>query len=120
VNFIIRTSLLAALVFVTMPTRAIENDLELRIINLENRVNKLETLGKGDPSEASENSTPGNWKDLKNWRQLHTGMSYDAVRKLLGEPENIDGGTVATWYWDNREVKVVFISGQLYSWSEPR
>jgi outer membrane protein assembly factor BamE (lipoprotein component of BamABCDE complex) len=97
-----------------------DNSLERRIVDLEKRVSELEATRNGTPSKASRIPSSGNWKDLKNWRQLRTGMRYDEVRALLGEPENIEGGQIAHWYWGSRQARVVFISDKLSEWSEPR
>jgi hypothetical protein len=45
-------------------------------------------------------------------------MSMEDVRSLLGEPEKIDGGSVAFWYYP-RSGEVMFVSGKLTSWKEP-
>jgi len=124
-NSVIRTTLLTVLVCIAMPLGAAENgtttdnSLERRIVDLEKRVSELEAISNGTPSKASRIPTSGNWKVLQNWRQLRTGMSYDEVRTLLGEPENIDGGKIAHWYWGSKKAHVVFMSDKLYSWSEP-
>lgn len=121
-NPIILTTFVAS-ISIAIPIEAAEQDknnrLERRILDLEKRVSKLEAISKGAPQGDSRGPTSSNWKDLKNWRQLRVGMSYDEVRTLLGEPEKIEGGNVAFWYWDNRRASVGFISEKLYSWSEP-
>jgi hypothetical protein len=121
-----RTTLLTVFVSIAMQVPAAENgttadkSLERRVVDLEKRVSELETIRNGTPSKASGIPNSGNWKDLQNWRQLRTGMSYDEVRALLGEPENIEGGQIAQWYWGGRKSRVVFMSDKLYQWSEPR
>jgi hypothetical protein len=45
-------------------------------------------------------------------------MTTDEVRELLGEPERVDGGPRTIWYWADADV--VFVSGKLLSWSEPK
>lgn len=119
-KFIIRTTLFAALAFIALPLCAVENDLEKRVTELEKRVSELESVNKIGSLKSPETSIPGNWKDIKNWRQLRPGMSYDEVRSLLGEPNNVDGGTVAHWYWGNGDAKAVFVSNKLHGWTEPR
>lgn len=124
-SIIIRTTLLTVLIFIAMPVGAAEsgaatdNSLERRIVELEKRVSELEAISKGTASKTSRSDPSSNWKDLQNWRQLRTAMSYDEVRALLGEPENIEGGIVAYWYWGSRKAYVVFVSDQLQRWSEP-
>jgi hypothetical protein len=126
VNPTIRTTLFTVLVFIAMPVGAAESgaatdsNLERRVVELEKRVSELEAISKNTPSKASRVATSGNWKDLQNWRQLRTTMSYDEVRALLGEPENIEGGIVARWYWGSGEAYVVFVSDRLQRWSEPK
>lgn len=119
-KLIIRTALFSALAFIALPLFAAENDLEKRVIDLEKRVSELEAANKITPLKTPDTSARGNWKDIKNWRQLQPGMSYDAVRSLLGEPNNINGGTVAHWYWGNGDANVVFVSNKLHGWTEPR
>lgn len=62
--------------------------------------------------------TDGGWNSLANWRKLATDMKPSAVRKILGEPQKVDGGEIATWYYEN-EGTVTFMRGKLYSWHEP-
>lgn len=116
----IRVILLYALVFIAHPLCAAEYDLEKRVIDLEKRVSDLENANKITPLKPLDTSVRGNWKDIKNWRQLQQGMSYDAVRSLLGEPDNIDGGSMTHWYWGNRDATVVFFLNRLNQWTEPR
>ena len=59
------------------------------------------------------------WKSLANWRQLTTGMTPIDVRGLLGEPQRVDGGEFANWYYPNRG-SVGFYSGKLNRWQEPK
>lgn len=59
------------------------------------------------------------WKILNNWRKLTTNMGYDDVRKILGEPDRINGGSVARWYYKNGG-EATFISNKLDSWKEPK
>ena len=112
---------LASISTMAMENEATESSLERRISYLEKRVDALEAGSKNTlPSKDYRPATMGSWKDKKNWRQLKTGMSYDEVRDLLGEPENIDGGEVAYWYWGGRRAHVVFLSDKLSKWSEPQ
>jgi outer membrane protein assembly factor BamE (lipoprotein component of BamABCDE complex) len=64
-------------------------------------------------------NTGGGWKSVTNWRKLTTDMSYDEVRKILGEPHRIDGGSVAFWHYQNGG-NATFVSDRLQSWQEPR
>jgi hypothetical protein len=52
-------------------------------------------------------------------------MKPDEVRALLGEPEHVEGGRIARWFWGNfapagAGPNVTFQDGKVYSWSEPR
>lgn len=58
------------------------------------------------------------WKFLANWRSLKSNMSYDQVRILLGEPEKIQGGSVAYWDYPNKG-RVTFVRDKIQSWEEP-
>jgi len=123
---IVRAALLTALVSIAMPVAAegsataVDQSLERRVADLEKRVSALEAIKNGAPSKTSGIPNSGNWKELQNWRQLRTGMSYDEVRALLGEPENVEGGQIARWYWGGQKSHAVFMSDKLYKWSEPR
>lgn len=92
--------------------------LEKEIQELKVRVSKLESL-LNEPSKAQAIDTSGEgWKSLANWRKLSTDMSASEVRKILGEPERLDGGGVARWYYQNGG-RVTFISGRVSQWVEP-
>jgi outer membrane protein assembly factor BamE (lipoprotein component of BamABCDE complex) len=91
--------------------------LEKEILNLHMRLSAVEKMLESSsgriPSSVSSNK--------KVWRKLETGMSYDDVEKLLGEPIKIDGGRVATWYYstDGFHSRATFIGGELREWFEP-
>ena len=90
---------------------------EIQAINL--RLSKLESL-LSNPSNAQEPVTSGEgWKSVKNWRKLTNDMRTSDVQKILGEPERLDGGTVAHWYYQNGGT-VIFINGKVQRWEEPR
>jgi hypothetical protein len=104
-------------VFVNSP----ESNLEQRVTDLENRVDSLEeaVLGNRTSEEADELEVSSDKaSSIANWRQLETGMSYDDVRELLGEPHKINGGNIAFWRYQNGGF-LQFISGELSSWNEP-
>ena len=123
------TALLAVLCLVALPSPASAqsrteealarrvDSLERRVVELEARLAQLERSGPQATSARSTSST--NSQDLANWRQLREDMSYDTVRRILGEPVRIDGGSVAFWSYQNGG-QVSFISGRLKSWTEPR
>ena len=93
--------------------------LEKEVHELKLRISKLESL-LIKPGAAQEVVTPGDgWKSIANWRKLTTGMAPSDVRKILGEPHRVEGGTFATWYYEN-DGRVIFYKGTVDSWSEPR
>lgn len=108
----------AITVFVNNP----DSNLEKRVTDLENRVDSIEeTLSETDTNDASDNGVQyheNKAQSLRNWRQLKTGMSYDDVRKLLGEPDEINGGNIASWHYPN-DGRVMFFLGDVDSWYEP-
>jgi hypothetical protein len=66
----------------------------------------------------SSDPTEG-WQSLENWRKLESGLSPKTVRKILGEPARIEGGTFTYWHFPN-DGEVVFYEGKLDRWDEPR
>lgn len=92
--------------------------LEKTNANLERRLSEVEKLLKKTPASAQTVAGSSKSRDVANWRRLRVGMSMDEVRELLGEPERIEGGGVATWHWT--DANVVFLSEKVAQWSEPR
>lgn len=93
--------------------------LEKEILETKLRVLKLESL-LSNPSNVQKPETLGEgWKSVTNWRKLTNGMSPNDVQKILGEPERIDGGTLAIWYYPNNG-RTRFFNGKLDQWTEPR
>lgn len=90
-----------------------------RIDQLEKPLSALESMiyGKKEKNEFI-NSGKG-WESITNWRKLRMRMSENDVRKILGDPEKIDGGDFAFWYYPN-DGRVTFIQGGVDGWSEPR
>lgn len=83
------------------------------------RLQKLES-SLGQPGNAQEPMTSGEgWKSATNWKRLAKDMSASDVRKILGEPLQMDGGTFARWYYQNRGV-VMFFEGKVSRWEEPQ
>jgi hypothetical protein len=88
------------------------NETRLRLLKLEsllsspNNAQKPVALGEG-------------WKSVSNWRKLTTDMSTSDVRGILGEPQRLDGGLLATWYYQNGGT-VDFLNGKVRQWREPR
>jgi hypothetical protein len=122
------TALLAVVSMTALPTaahaqsRAEEalarrvDSLVYRMIELENRIAQIESARSQPPS--SKTPAPALSTELANWRRLREDMTYDAVRRILGEPERIIGGTIAFWSYQNGG-QVTFHSGRLTSWTEP-
>ena len=93
--------------------------LEKEVQELKARLRVLETPApKPIVNNKPTTSTEG-WKSLANWRSLKSGMSYDEVRAILGEPTRIAGGNLAFWYYPNRG-DVTFREDKLTNWVEPR
>ena len=95
------------------------DQLEKEVQVLKQRISKLESL-LSNTSEEQVLVNPGNgWKSVSNWRKLTTDMSYHEVRNILGEPHKVDGGVLASWYYQNGGV-VAFFQGKVRRWEEPR
>ena len=93
--------------------------LENEIIELKLRVLKLDSL-INNPSLAQEVLPSGEgWKYVANWRKLSKGMKPIDVRKILGEPYRLDGGTIEDWYYKN-DGRIRFYEGKVDNWREPR
>ena len=95
------------------------NQLEKEIQDIKFRLSRLETF-PGNKGKAQEPVTSSDgWRSVTNWRSLATDMGESDVRRILGEPDRIDGGGVAFWYYQNNG-SVTFLSGKVRSWKEPR
>lgn len=95
------------------------DQLEKEILETKLRLSKLESL-LSNPSNAQEPVKSGEgWKSVSNWRKLTNGMSTSDVQKILGEPDRLNGGTFATWSYQNGG-RVTFYQGKIYQWMEPR
>lgn len=93
--------------------------LEREVHELKARLSKLESM-LSKQTDAQELVLSGDgWKSVANWRKLSTDMSTSDVREILGEPERIEGGDVAWWHYPSAG-RVVFISGKVKQWVEPR
>lgn len=94
------------------------DQLEKELHDTKERLSKIESmLVNTSEDQVIVNSSDG-WKSVRNWRKLTTGMSYDEVRKILGEPHRIDGGMVAEWRYKNGG-RAGFFNDSLRSWDEP-
>ena len=94
------------------------DQLEKEIQELKIRVSNLESL-VSHPSKAQETVISGEgWKSVVSWRKLSTGMGPSDVRKILGEPHRVNGGSLATWYYQNGG-RVHFTFDKVDRWEEP-
>jgi hypothetical protein len=115
---------IACLVFVTTSNSLAQDvdritQLEREVQDLKNRISRLESSQAGAKPNARTVPSGEGWKNLANWRSLQTGMTYDEVRSILGEPARIAGGEIAFWFYGNRG-SVDFYQHRLKSWTEPR
>ncbi len=123
-RFIVRKICIGFLLLVTaFSVNATADDerlakLEKEIKEIKIRLSNLEKLVVGNNHFTPPVSAGDGWKYLKSWRTLKSGMSYEDVRSILGEPSKIDGGSVAYWYYANGG-KVIFVRDKIQSWEEP-
>ena len=95
------------------------DQLNKEIQEIKLRLSKLESL-LSNPSKAQEVLTLGQgWKSVVSWRKLTTNRNYSDVKDILGEPHRVDGGSLASWYYQNGG-RVVFFDGKVTQWTEPR
>ena len=93
--------------------------LEKEVQELKLRISKLESL-LSNPAAAQDVVTSSDgWKSIANWRKLTKGMAPSDVRKILGEPQRVDGGDLAVWYYQN-DGAVFFFGGKVNRWMEPQ
>lgn len=93
--------------------------LEKEVQELKHRISKLEPLlSKLNADQDVVTSNKG-YNSIANWRNLTTNMGYSEVRNLLGEPQRVDGGIMATWYYPN-DGEVIFHKNIAWQWREPR
>jgi hypothetical protein len=91
--------------------------LEKEVQGLKLRLSKIEAaLGSADQKPAIQGT---GWKSLAAWRQLKTGMNPNQVRAILGEPDRINGGGIANWYYANGG-RAIFFDDGLNQWVEPK
>jgi outer membrane protein assembly factor BamE (lipoprotein component of BamABCDE complex) len=95
------------------------NQLEKEIRELKLRLNKLDPIEKVEKDSDGPIEYSGNRRPLTNWRKIEKGMTPATVRKLLGEPERIQGGGFTRWYYPDQG-NVIFYEGGVDGWSEPR
>jgi hypothetical protein len=84
------------------------------------RLLKLESLLRNPSNARTPVDSGEGWRSIANWRKLTTDMGTDDVRKILGEPSHISGGTgPAIWRYRNGG-SIMFFKGKIDSWTEPR
>ncbi len=126
-----RAALVAAFTAASIPTLAagqsVSTDsllcridsLQRRTDDLERRVGELEALIRVEPSRSGAVPASPTSQDVANWRRLRRGMKMDEVRKLLGEPANVNAGPFTVWQYPGG-ASVTFSDDKVYGWSEPR
>lgn len=94
--------------------------LKAQIQSLEKRVVRLEELETIDQlSNLVDEMIEKRKVEQASWRKISTEMDEIEVQTLLGEPQHIDGGNLATWYYPNNG-QITFLKGKVYSWREPK
>ena len=93
--------------------------LESEIRAIKQRLSKIESAQGGSTADPTLAATGSGWKSISSWRQLKTGMSPNEVRTILGEPNRVNGGGVAYWYYTNGG-ETTFVRDKLSGWSEPK
>lgn len=92
--------------------------LERDVQEVKSRISTIETMLSGN-SKTNEAVIAGEgWKSLTSWRKLKTGMSYKSVKEILGSAHRVNGGNLATWYYENGG-EVTFFEGEVFRWREP-
>jgi hypothetical protein len=95
------------------------DQLEKEVQELKLRILNLESLLSNQAADQDVVTSGDGWKSIANWRKLTTGMDPSDVRKILGEPQRVDGGDLAYWHYQNGGV-VTFFNGKVRRWREPR
>jgi hypothetical protein len=95
------------------------DQLEKELLEIKLRLTKLEASQGNTSANQSPVVAGVGSRSLANWRKLQTGMSPSNVRGLIGEPNRIDGGVVAYWYYENGAY-VVFAREKVLQWIEPQ
>lgn len=93
--------------------------LEKELQQLKARVSKLDGEDAKSSNTQETVSQYQGWKSLSNWRKLANDMTTSDVQKLLGEPDRVNGGKIATWYYQHGGA-ITFMDGKVYQWTEPR
>jgi len=94
-------------------------ELEKELQDIKKRLSDLESSSKKQSAKPEKTISSEGWKSVVSWRKISKGMAPSDVRRILGEPHRIDGGTFAKWYYQNGG-RVHFYEGRVDRWSEPR
>ena len=97
------------------------DQLEKELLEIKVRLSKLESLVANTSNTKTKNTSISGdgWRSVMNWRKLSTGMSPSDVRGILGEPNRLNGGTFATWIYQNGG-RVIFFDDKVHEWMEPK
>jgi len=95
------------------------DQLEKEVQELKLRTLKLESLLSNSSESKKLAPSHEGWKSVSNWRKLTTDMIASDVQEILGEPQRVDGGKSAHWYYKNGGI-VTFFNGKVDRWMEPR
>ncbi len=96
--------------------------LELKAVELERRIQELESLIKAEPPRDAPERGVGNWRDIAKWRRLSRGMTMEQVRTAIGEPDKVEVIlSTTTWTWGEFPdyATVRFSNDRLAGWTEP-
>jgi len=93
--------------------------LEKEVQELKLRLSRLEGAANTSEKKPPPAAPSADVASLSNWKKLETDMTTSQVRAILGEPTRIEGGAFVTWHYKNRG-QVVFITGRVQRWTEPR
>jgi hypothetical protein len=94
--------------------------LERKVEQLQRRLDAVE--GKLQSSSGAPAAIhPGSSKDIRNWRQLRSGMNEQDVERLLGAPERVMANEAfIMWnYPRGGDVRFDPDSRLVEAWSEP-
>jgi hypothetical protein len=95
------------------------DQLEKEVQELKLRISKIESLLSSPNATQEIVASSEGYKSIANCRKITTDMGYSDVRKILGEPQRVDGGSIAEWYYPNSG-KVIFQMNKAWQWREPR
>ena len=124
VSFLFLSALIISGCSTTGPVAAMQSQperieqLERDMQDVKSRVSALETMLSGNDTTNEVVIGGEGWESLASWRKLKTGMSYESVKKILGSAHRVNGGSIATWYYENGGY-VTFMDGEVYQWTEP-